>query len=197
MHDDLGAGLSTIRFLSLTAKEHEPDPAKAARIDKIATQASQVMEKMADIIWVMNSRNDTMENFVAYLRRYAGELLETHGQKLIFQIPNDLNSIKLSGQLRRTMLSAVKECLHNVIKHAGATEVRLQVTVDQWLEISVEDNGNGLPDQLHTGVDLKFKSLTGNGLYNLYRRMETLGGEALIESGQGTKITLRVPLLTE
>lgn len=194
MHDDLGAGLSTIRFLSLAAKEHEADPAKAARIDKIATHAAQVMEKMADIIWVMNSRNDTLENFAAYLRRYAGELLETHGIQFIFENPGGLPDRKLSGELRRTMLLAVKECLHNVIKHANATEVKLLLVSNGQLEISVEDNGKGLPAHLTPRFGTALDPLTSNGLHNIRQRMEALGGRAIFDSGPGTKVSLQIPM---
>ena len=194
MHDDLGAGLSTIRFLSLAAKEKETDPTNAARIDKIAAQASQVMERMADIIWVMNSRNDSLENFAAYLRRYAGELLETHGIRLVFEMPPDLPQQKLSGEQRRTLLLAVKECLHNVVKHAGATEVQLLVQTNSTLEILVKDDGAGLPPDLLEQLENDDNSLTGNGLRNIHQRMKALGGEAIFENGNGTSVTLHTQI---
>lgn len=196
MHDDLGAGLSTIRFLSLAAKEKETDPTNAARIDKIAAHASQVMEKMADIIWVMNSRNDSLENFAAYLRRYAGELLDTHGIRLVFEMQPDLPQKKLSGEQRRTLLLAVKECLHNVVKHSGATEARLFLQADHTLEITVQDNGKGIPAECLEDLNNGSNSLTSNGLRNIRQRMAALGGEAVFENGVGTKVVLLTRITT-
>lgn len=192
MHDDLGAGLSTIRFLSLAAKEHEPDPAKAARIDKIAAQASQVMEKMADIIWVMNSRNDTLDNFSAYLRRYAAEYLETHGMRFEVEVNGLLHGRKLSGEQRRSLLLAVKECLHNTVKHAAASTAWLTIHAGDVLEITVADNGKGLPEELLVGLNSKLNTLTGNGLYNIRQRMRALGGEAVFKNDIGAKILLQM-----
>lgn len=190
MHDDLGAGLSTIRFLSLLAKEKESDPEKAGRIDKIARSAAEVMEKMADIIWVMNSRNDSLENFAHYFRRYAGDYLDAYGIRLVFILPDELPPLQLSGEQRRTLLSALKECLHNVVKHAGATEFRLQISLDGSLEITVQDNGKGLP--LHP----ENNRIGGNGLQNIRRRMQGLGGEAVIENGNGVKVILKTGIVS-
>ncbi len=196
MHDELGAGLSTIRFLSLAAKEKEKDPTNAARIDRISQNATQVMEKMADIIWVMNSRNDLLDNFAAYLRRYAGELLETHGILLSFELPPELPVIPLSSTQRRTLLLAVKECLHNVVKHSGATEARLALHTNGNLEIQVQDNGKGIPADYLAELGTGHPSHLGNGLRNIGQRMKDLGGEAIFESGVGAKVILRCPLVT-
>ncbi len=192
MHDDLGAGLSTIRFLSFAAKEKEADSENAARIDKIAAHASQVMEKMADIIWVMNSRNDSLENFTAYLRRYAAEYLETHGLRFMMESEGNLEGRKLGSEQRRSLLSAIKECLHNVVKHAEARNVRLTVRAGDKMEITVQDDGKGLPEtQLHD-LYAAPNSLTGNGLRNISQRMAALGGEAFFENSAGTTVRLRM-----
>ena len=185
MHDDLGAGLSTIRFLSLLAKEKETDQTKAGRIDKIARSAAEVMEKMADIIWVMNSRNDSLENFANYFRRYAGDYLDTHGIRFVFHMPETLPPLMLSGEQRRTLLLALKECMHNAVKHAGATEFHMQLSLNGHLVIAAEDNGKGLPlKHDHNGTN-------GNGLQNIRRRMESLGGTAILENGKGLKVILK------
>ncbi len=192
MHDDLGAGLTTIRFLSLAAKEKEADPENAARIDKIAAHASQVMEKMADIIWVMNSRNDSLENFTAYLRRYAAEYLETHGLRFVMETEGTLEGRKLGGEQRRSLLSAIKECLHNVVKHAEARTVRLTIQAKDKMEITVQDDGKGLPETLLHDLHVAPNSLAGNGLRNISQRMAALGGEVFFENGKGTTVRLRM-----
>lgn len=197
MHDDLGAGLSTIRFLSLLAKEKEDDPLKSGRIDKIARSAAEVMEKMADIIWVMNSRNDTLENFANYFRRYAGDYLDTHGIRFFFEIPDNMPAVSLSGEQRRTLLLALKECLHNAVKHAEATEVRLRFSLDGHLEVSIADNGKGIPKNVLEDAESRDDTRTGNGLRNLYQRMKVLGGTAAIENLQGTTVILRTGILTK
>lgn len=193
MHDEMGTGLSTIRFLSFAAKEKETDPDNAARIERITQQAAKVMEQMSDIIWAMNSRNDTLENFVAYLRGYAAELLATHGIRFILEVPADLPKLQLGGEKRRSILLAMKECLHNVVKHSGATEVKLIIHTPGHLEIILEDNGRGLHTEKLARMDQPADFSNGNGLLNIRQRMASLGGTAIFENGNGFKVILRCP----
>jgi signal transduction histidine kinase len=80
---------------------------------------------------------------------------------------------------------AVKEALHNVLKHSQATEVRIRlVSTGGRLIINVADNGRGFatdpaPD-------------SGNGLNNMRQRLERIGGRLSLNSrpGQGTEIKL-------
>ncbi len=197
MHDDLGAGLSTIRMLSLAAKRHESDPTKSARIDKIAQSAADVMEKMADIIWVMNSRNDSLENFIAYLRRYAGEYLETHEISLQFLAPDLIPAVSLSGEQRRNLLLAVKECLHNVVKHANATAVRLEFTINGYVRITIADNGVGIQESLLSVSSKPDNNLKSNGLNNLHFRMAAMGGSVTVENIQGVSVTLQTGVMSD
>jgi signal transduction histidine kinase len=188
MHDELGAGLSTIRLLSLVAKSQETDAHQLKRIEKIAQNAADVMGKMAEIVWVMNSRNDSLESFAAYVCRYAGEYLDTHNIYLLFEMPD--GKYILNSTQRRTILLAVKECLHNIVKHAGATEVKLYFVGNKRLKIIIADNGTGIPKEVLQRFQQRDPHLSGNGLYNLHQRMEKLGGKTTIENHHGTKITL-------
>ena len=82
---------------------------------------------------------------------------------------------------------AVKEAVHNVIKHAKASEVSINVTFDEnLLTVSVQDNGCGFQPS---------GSFTGNGLTNMKRRLEDLGGSCIIESQPGHGTTVRMRLI--
>jgi signal transduction histidine kinase len=95
----------------------------------------------------------------------------------------------LTAETRHNLFLALKEALHNAVKHAGATEVRIALTVDdRTLTLSVLDNG--------CGFDPAANSSTGNGLANMKRRLEHIGGDCEITSarGQGVKIVFFVPI---
>lgn len=83
------------------------------------------------------------------------------------------------------LLSALRETLTNVAKHARATSVRVHVVVDDDICLTVTDNGRGLPGDLTTGL----------GLDNLVQRAAVLGGECRVEPspGGGTTVSWRVP----
>ena len=95
----------------------------------------------------------------------------------------------LATAQRHGVFLAAREALNNIVKHSGATEVQLRITlVDAVLEIQLEDNGCGFEPDYATG---------GNGLGNLKQRMQEAGGDCRIETfrRQGTTIFLTLPLL--
>jgi signal transduction histidine kinase len=76
LHDDLGTGLSRIKFLSetLKLKKHD-DPAVEKSIDKISSYSDEMSDKIGEIVWALNSKNDTLADLIAYIRSYAVEYL--------------------------------------------------------------------------------------------------------------------------
>lgn len=188
MHDDLGSGLTTIRYLSDRALRQATTAEEKSQIRKISEQSNGLLRNMSEIIWALNLKNDTLSNLMAYLRRYAHEYLEEHGIPLHWEMDALTEEHGVSGEKRRNILLSFKEVLHNLVKHAQADQVSIQCKhMPQWVSIAVADNGKGF--------DLSSANDKGNGLYNLRKRMKSLNGEVDIQSGEmGTKITLRFPV---
>nr|WP_307735090.1 triple tyrosine motif-containing protein [Chitinophaga nivalis] len=186
MHDDLGSGLSTIRLLSEVAKRKIQDPGQTREIERISETAGEMVDKMSEIIWAMNSSNDSLANLIAYMRSFAAEFLEHAHITHQFYIPETIPNIKLSGGTRRNIYLAVKESLHNVVKHAKATEVIIEVKMHKNMTIMIKDNGKGF--------DQEKVRLFGNGLKNIQKRMNAVGGNADISSNNGTIVFLDIPL---
>jgi signal transduction histidine kinase len=83
---------------------------------------------------------------------------------------------------------AVKEAIHNAIKHARATEVWIRITFDaSGLSIRIQDDGRGFDPRANP---------PGHGLGNLKRRMESIAGSFTIHSrpGAGAEVCLRLPV---
>ena len=73
------------------------------------------------------------------------------------------------------------------MKHAKATEVEINIRfVDHHMFIEIVDNGKG--------IDAEKLNQFGNGLKNMQRRMESIGGSFAIVSNNGTTVKLEVPL---
>jgi len=93
--------------------------------------------------------------------------------------------VQVSSHVRHHLIMAVKEAVHNVIKHAQAAELSVAV---EWqppaLTIRVQDNGRGF-DPAAPGA--------GHGLANMRRRLAQAGGtcEFQSEPGRGTTVVLR------
>jgi signal transduction histidine kinase len=184
MHDDIGSGLTSILFLS---NQLNASPASGEKQvgGKIARHANLLISKMNEIIWSMNTDYDLLEDLVAYIRYHASELLESSQLHYHFDIPERIPDVPLSGEQRRNIYLVVKEAVHNVIKHAEASEVTLTFRFHPEISIRIKDNG-----KREAGSTRRF----GNGLRNMQRRMESIGGTWAIAREGGTIVTLSLPL---
>lgn len=182
MHDDLGAGMTTIRLYSELAK-NRLGSTEVPEIEKISSSANELLTKMNAIIWSMSSSNDSLGNMVAYIRSYSLEYFENTGINCIIKLPDDLPNLVVSGPIRRNVFLVVKEALHNVLKHSGATELRITLEkVSDGLKLYIHDNGKG--------IDFEKIRQFGNGLKNMKKRMDDIGIGFSIENSNGTLVTL-------
>jgi signal transduction histidine kinase len=185
MHDELGSGMTAIRLMSEIArnkmKENTP-----VEIEKISHSADEVLNKMNAIIWSMNSGNDSVDSLVSYIRSYALEYFENTPISCKVNIPDNPGTIEVSGDKRRNVFLCVKETLNNAMKHSKATELKISIAIQDKLEIYIADNG--------VGIDLKSIRQFGNGLKNIAKRMESIGGTYRIQNNNGTVTILTLPL---
>lgn len=187
MHDDLGAGLSKIKFLSETIgiKKQQQEPIEED-IGKIREYSHDMIDKMGEIVWALNQKNDSLSDLLSYTRAYASEYLSENGIQYSFHEPEQYRSRSVSGEFRRNIYLTVKEALHNIVKHAQATRVCITFITDGELYINIHDNG--------TGFDENNIRPFSNGLANMKKRMEDLGGSCRIIHDCGTIVLITVPL---
>ncbi len=185
MHDELGSGMTAIRLMSEIARNKMKE-ATPVEIEKISHSADEVLNKMNAIIWSMNSGNDTLDNMVSYIRSYALEYFENTPVECKVTTPPVIEPREVRGDKRRNVFLSVKETLNNALKHSGATEIKIEFEISDTLVIRIRDNG--------TGIDMQKIRQFGNGLKNIARRMEGIGGTYQIENNGGTVTTLSLPV---
>jgi signal transduction histidine kinase len=185
MHDELGSGMTAIRLMSEIARNKMKGNIPV-EIEKISHSADEVLNKMNAIIWSMNSGNDSVDNLVSYIRSYALEYFESTPIECKVNIPERIDNIEVSGDKRRNIFLCVKETLNNAMKHSKATEIRINIMIKERLEIYISDNG--------VGIDLKSIRQFGNGLKNIAKRMDSIGGTYKIQNQDGTVTILTLPL---
>ncbi len=187
MHDDVGSSLSEIAILSELAKR-KPEEA-GGHVEQISERASELIDNVSEIVWAMNPKNDTLDNFIGHLRRYAVKYLNIAGIACEFVAPEEIPAYPLQAELRRNLFLVVKEALHNIVKYAGAIKVTICVELQaRRMEIRIEDNGRGFkPGEQRGG---------GDGLLNMRKRMTDIDGEFQIDSVSegGTRILFAVPI---
>ncbi len=186
MHDDLGSGLSALRMRSEMAQRTEQDPVRREQFAAMARQANELISNMRQLIWAMDSTQGELDATLDHCIDHARSYLAEHDLRLTVQRAEDLPTVTLTSQQRRSLFMSVKEALHNVVKHAHATTVDLHFRWQHGLRVSIHDNGRGL--------DIQRNDHLGRGLVNMRERMHACGGSFDIRTDGGTTIALFIPL---
>jgi signal transduction histidine kinase len=162
----------------------------AQKISDISRNTSQGMNT---IIWALNNENDSITDLCEYIGQFGYTLFDNSGICFHLSIPSTLPDIQLSGAHRKNIFLCVKESLHNILKHSGARNAEVSVSVEErLLTITVTDDGKGLCPGEPTVAHVKNKF--GNGLKNINRRMQEIGGGVSFISNNGLTVQLQVPL---
>lgn len=188
LHDDIGSGLARISILSEVAERRTGDGEAASFMRQIGESARSLLHSTDDIVWAIDPREETVAGLARRLRRFAADLLRTDGIDWSLEIDDAARAVALAPGQRRHLLLVLKEALHNVVRHADATRVRMSLRQRRGaLLVEVEDDGEGLP-VTDGGPETDG---TGHGIANMRRRVRELGGELALESSPGTGTRLR------
>jgi len=187
IHDDLGSGLSKINFLSaVISSKSDAYPEIKEGSESVADTARKMVENMRDLIWALNTENANLSSLISRIREYSSDYLEDFPMVFKSSFPDFIPNISISKESHRGIFMVIKESLNNIVKHAKANEIKLNVSCnEQNLIVIIEDDGIGF----NSG-----KTFDGNGLRNMKNRIATAGGSINIQSVNGTKIMLNIPL---
>jgi signal transduction histidine kinase/ligand-binding sensor domain-containing protein len=191
LHDQMGAKLCRISFLSEHARRAEIGSKDLKeQITSISDTSRDVLRSLDEIVWAVNPQKDTLEHLASYIGQYAHDYFQSTGVDCDLDIPTELPAYPVSSHVRHHLFLATHEALTNILKHSAATRAKLSMsTANDAFEISVSDNGKGFDTSSSSNS-------SGNGLINIFRRVEEIGGRYSVESqpGKGTAIRIGIPL---
>jgi signal transduction histidine kinase len=192
LHDQLGANLTRVSLLGELVESDKNEPAEVEQhARQISKTASETQHALDEIVWAANPANDTLEGLVNYICKYAQEFLTTAGLRCRLDVPADLPATAIAPEFRHNVFLVAKESVNNVVKHAQASAVRVQIKLEAGaLVMEVEDDGRG-PEGAATATERG-----SNGLRNMSRRMEDIGGTFSLEPApeRGSIVRLTAPL---
>ena len=190
MHDDMGAGLSRMRYLSAAIQQKVQDENIHGELDKLISSSDELVDRMNEIIWTLNSSDGTLEDTLYYIRSQCSEMLDGAGVEFQFSIPEIIPHYIISSEEKRNLYLVVKEAVHNAIKHANAALIKVDCLLSDRVEFIVTDDG--------IGFDTESVLKKGNGLHNYKKRIQQLKGtyQLISSPGSGTQITFSIPLMT-
>ena len=186
LHDDLGSSLTRISLLSDLARADKDNPAQVeVHARKISQSAGQTVRALEEIVWALRPGSDSLQSLVDYIAHFANELFEGDRARCRLDLPHDLPARSFPPEMRHNIFLVVKEALANALKHAGAREVRVQVkATGNRLEILVQDDGRGFTTAGRNSPSRR------QGLENMRRRADAMGGTLSVESAAGTGTTV-------
>jgi len=150
--------------------------------------AHALASTLDEIVWATSPQHDTLPALADHLSDYAVEALASGGVRCRLEVPTLLPEAGISSGHRFRLMMVVKEALTNVLRHAGATEVKIRLALAEGtLTVTLRDDGCGFGEPGRVGR---------NGISNMHERMREIGGTCEIVStlGGGTIVELRLPL---
>ena len=189
LHDDIGANLTKISILSEVAQQQSNGDASngtSKLLGSVAEISRESVSAMGDIVWAINPKKDSLLDVTRRMRQHAEEIFEQREIELEFHAPPLERDMKLDADVRRNIYLIFKEALNNIVRHANARTVKIDLAlVDHELILEIRDDGDGFDAYQESG---------GNGLHNMQKRAHDCGGRLSIKSvhGEGTDLTLRL-----
>ena len=190
LHDSFGQILSLIKLnLTKVQKMREmPTEKREQMLDHAVALSNKAFVDLRDISHNMSPIMLKTKGLALSVKDLLDRIDETGAYQISFEVVDMETSLEPFVEF--TLFRSIQELLNNVLNHAQATEITVQMVEDEGdITIMVEDNGKGFDDRI-------LESAQGMGLRNTFSRIKNLNGEMIIDSApdRGTIITIIVPV---
>ena len=190
LHDEIGASLSSVQIMSSFAEQAVNGSENDAKqwLNRIGISTSEIMEKIRDIVWTLNSSNETSGNIVIRMKQFASHTLEL--KEIEFKFEDDEQALEAISDfmVKRNVYLIFKEAVNNAAKYSSCSSMHIFIGMsDLKFKMIIRDDGKGFKvDQVNYG----------NGLRNMVQRANQISGKLEIESseGGGTAVILQLPV---
>jgi signal transduction histidine kinase len=143
-----------------------------------------MVNKLNDIVWVVNPRHDSLRQLMQKLEEYALEMAVVKGIKVQSNIQTGIENLNLPMESRRNIYLICKEAINNAVKYSGASILEIRIyPIDHSVEFLIKDNGKGFNN---TAIK------KGDGLGNMQKRADEIGAKLILQSreNEGTSVSL-------
>lgn len=185
MHDDLGAGISALKLQAEFLKQRAENDDLKNDIDELLKTSEEMNLSMREMLWSLNSGNDTLGSFIDYSKMYAQNFLKKTKILLLTESENVVLETVITTEQRRNLFLCLKEALNNAYKHSQSNQIKLSfIQKDKEFMMKISDNGIGI----------NHEKTEGNGLRNMKRRMQEQNGHCEVTTENGTHLFFIIDL---
>ncbi len=187
LHDGVGQMMSAALMKLNEAREKAPEGSQAETLTARALALlNESYDEMRHISHQMMPNALLKAGLSTAIKEFVDKI---DGTSLQVELAMEGLHDRLDEQTETVVYRVIQEAVNNVIKHAGATRLSIQLIRDtDGLAVTIEDNGRGFePATLHLAE--------GIGVRNIYSRLALLKGTAEIDSapGRGTVVSVSIP----
>lgn len=186
LHDRLGGLMATVK-LHFNAMEPSIQVEQEAHFQQAGQLIDQTCSELRNISHDLAEGQVAAFGLLNSIRDLADSISGAGTLQVRVYDENLLGNLSLA--LERDLYKITQELLTNVIKHAHATAVTVQlIRHAEYLHLSVEDDGQGMEPATNDGAGLGLRSIQG--------RVKAHGGTLHVDShpGAGTTILIDIPL---
>jgi two-component system sensor histidine kinase UhpB len=194
LHDDTSGALARVLLNLEMCEDILPEDMIEVRGRMRSTRvlAEQTLENIRQMIFDLRPTLLDDLGLAAAVRWYAKNCLESAGIQVQVEASSHLG--RATPAIETGMFRIAQEAINNVIRHANARHVLVQLNRrdSKWVLV-VQDDGQGFD------VKGKRREVIGEhhwGLFGVQERVDLLGGTYKMESGigQGTTLTVEIPV---
>lgn len=190
LHDNLGQLLAVGKMKADLLEKNQFPETSLKDINDLQEIISDALTYTYELMSDLKPPSSIDSDMIASVE-WVAEKLSKHGLKVT--IRDDGGPKPISGEVRSIVLQSVRELLFNVVKHTAKKEAVVSIKSDEeQLHISVKDMGKGFDAE---NMEWAPNKQGGFGLFNIYERIDLLGGRMDIDSeaGKGTEVVLKIP----
>ena len=187
LHDNIGAQLTFVisSVDNLKFGNQIVDTKINNQLTKISDFTKSTIVELRDTIWAMNTNEFTFEDLRSRIFNFIEKAKSAKEDiNFKFYVDENLKDVKFSSIIGINLYRTMQEAVNNAVKYADAKEIDVTIaTQNNQTKIEIKDNGNGFDSE---SIDY------GNGLYNMQKRIEEVGGKLEITSAlnKGTTISI-------
>jgi PAS domain S-box-containing protein len=190
IHDELGQALTILKMdlAWLQSKAGKDQNGTRKKIKSMIGDVDQTIESMRKIVTELRPSILDELGLTAAIEWQVAQIQERTGIRGFFKASRD--DFKFSKDVTAAIFRIVQEGLTNVVRHAGANEVRVNLaSTDGHVQISIADNGKGITRP-------QINDRKSFGIVGMRERVHRIGGEFNIFSvpGKGTRLEISIPL---
>ncbi len=181
MHDGLGGQIVSILAMVERGLASPPEIAEAIR---------RAIDDIRIVIDSLGPATGNLPASLGKLRDRLDPLLGRNGITLSWHVDDRIEHDMFAAEDALHVLRIIQEAVTNSLRHADASAIAVRISLGDHetgpLQVSIRDDGRGLPED---------RTIGGRGINNIKSRAKELGAETRIEdTGSGTQVKVTIPL---